>query len=369
MAVKTRSELKTDITTTLESGVKNSMAEIRAVQTDTIDSAVFPADLAEVAFSGDYEDLSNKPAGGEDVSVSDDAYGSGWNGVVDTAPSQNAVYDKIEALDAEKSDVGHTHTVSDITDFDDGDYATSAQGALADTAVQPGDLATVATTGDFADLTGSPVSDTAFGSGWNGDQGVPTKNAVYDKLVVMISNDAYASGWNGVSDIAPSKDAVYDKIESLSTTLDTAVQETVTVSAGTGLTGGGDLSENITLSLDTETIASLALADSAVQPGDIAVSYVTVSATRDTTTDDNNKVLRSTSASEVTITVIANTVPEGFQLRQTGAGQVNIVAGSGVVINVEAGLNASTRGQYALVELVPEPTVNNYILVGSLETA
>jgi hypothetical protein len=36
------------------------------------------------------------------------------------------------------------------------DYATAAQGALADSAVQPGDLATVATTGAYADLSGTP---------------------------------------------------------------------------------------------------------------------------------------------------------------------------------------------------------------------
>ena len=34
--------------------------------------------------------------------------------------------------------------------------ATAAQGALADTAVQPGDLATVATSGAYADLSGTP---------------------------------------------------------------------------------------------------------------------------------------------------------------------------------------------------------------------
>jgi hypothetical protein len=38
-----------------------------------------------------------------------------------------------------KSNVGHTHTKSEITDFSDSDYATSAQGLLADTAVQPND--------------------------------------------------------------------------------------------------------------------------------------------------------------------------------------------------------------------------------------
>jgi len=41
--------------------------------------------------------------------------------------------------------------------------ATSAQGALAATAVQPGDLATVATTGAYADLSGAPTLGTAAG--------------------------------------------------------------------------------------------------------------------------------------------------------------------------------------------------------------
>src|SRR5690606_14309028 len=44
---------------------------------------------------------------------------------------------------------------------DIGDFATAAQGALADTAVQPGDLATVATTGAYSDLTGTPALGTA----------------------------------------------------------------------------------------------------------------------------------------------------------------------------------------------------------------
>lgn len=41
------------------------------------------------------------------------------------------------------------------------DYATAAQGALADTATQPGDLATVATTGAYSDLSGLPTLGTA----------------------------------------------------------------------------------------------------------------------------------------------------------------------------------------------------------------
>ena len=40
-------------------------------------------------------------------------------------------------------------------------FATAAQGTLADSAVQPGDLATVATTGAYSDLSGTPTLGTA----------------------------------------------------------------------------------------------------------------------------------------------------------------------------------------------------------------
>lgn len=43
-------------------------------------------------------------------------------------------------------------------------YATAAQGALANTAVQPGDLADVATSGAYSDLTGTPTVDQTYNS-------------------------------------------------------------------------------------------------------------------------------------------------------------------------------------------------------------
>ena len=61
----------------------------------------------------------------------------------------------------------HTHPLADVTDAgtaaaaDVGDFATAAQGILADSATQPADLATVATTGAYADLTGKPTLGTA----------------------------------------------------------------------------------------------------------------------------------------------------------------------------------------------------------------
>jgi hypothetical protein len=52
-------------------------------------------------------------------------------------------------------------------------YATAAQGAKADTAVQPGALATVATTGAYGDLTGKPTIPAAqVNADWNAGSGV-----------------------------------------------------------------------------------------------------------------------------------------------------------------------------------------------------
>jgi hypothetical protein len=76
-------------------------------------TAVQPDDLADVATSGAYTDLSGRPTLG-------------------------------------------TAAASAATDF-----ATASQGALADTATQPGDLATVATTGAYSDLTGKPTLGSA----------------------------------------------------------------------------------------------------------------------------------------------------------------------------------------------------------------
>lgn len=70
------------------------------------------------------------------------------------------------ALDG-KAAAEHTHTLADITDAgsaaaeDSSAFATAAQGGLADSAVQPGDLATVATSGDYGDLSNTPALDFA----------------------------------------------------------------------------------------------------------------------------------------------------------------------------------------------------------------
>lgn len=61
------------------------------------------------------------------------------------------------------------------------------------------------------------VSDLAYNATtWDGVTNVaPSQNAVRDKIQAMVSDTAYGVGWNGVTDVAPSQNAVYDKIETV----------------------------------------------------------------------------------------------------------------------------------------------------------
>jgi hypothetical protein len=96
--------------------------------------------------------------------------------------------------------------------------------------------------GLWSPIGGSAISDAAYDSSWNGVTNVaPSKNAVYDQLQLMISDAAYDSSWNGVSAIAPSKNAVYDQLQlmqsatsvkSLSSNQSTAANTTAIVLPG-----------------------------------------------------------------------------------------------------------------------------------------
>lgn len=77
------------------------------------------------------------------------------------------------------ADLTNTPTLGTAAAADTGDFATAAQGALADSAVQPGDLAAVATSGAYSDLTGTPqgvaVPDAT-------DDAIATVNALLSSL-------------------------------------------------------------------------------------------------------------------------------------------------------------------------------------------
>jgi hypothetical protein len=96
-----------------------------------------------------------------DVLVDDEVYGGDWDGVLQV-PTKNAVYDKIELVDAHSSEDGSSHT------FLDQDV-------------------TITGTPTFGTLT---VDDEAYdATDWDNDMTVPTKNAVRDKIETLGAPD------------------------------------------------------------------------------------------------------------------------------------------------------------------------------------
>jgi len=112
-------------------------------------SAVQPGDLATVATSGSYDDLTNKPT--------------------IPAPQVNADWNSTSGL----SQIVNKPTLGTAASADSSSFATAAQGALAQSAVQPGDLAAVATSGSYNDLTDQPsIPPAQVNSDWNAITGV-----------------------------------------------------------------------------------------------------------------------------------------------------------------------------------------------------
>lgn len=96
---------------------------------------LFEGQLSAVAVSGSYGDLSGTPT--------------------ITAFAETLLDDADAAAMRTTLGLGTAATTAST------DYATAAQGALADSATQPGDLASVATSGAYSDLSGAPTI-TAF---------------------------------------------------------------------------------------------------------------------------------------------------------------------------------------------------------------
>lgn len=140
-------------------------------------NAVFDALALKAADADVVHDTGNETVGGvktfsSDPIIPDEAYdATAWNGSLEP-PTKNAVRDKIETMSGGggqvDSVVAGTGIDVDATDPVNPevalDSASQASLALADSATQPGDLATVATTGDYDDLIDKPTIPTTKNS-------------------------------------------------------------------------------------------------------------------------------------------------------------------------------------------------------------
>lgn len=243
------------------------------------DTATQPGDLSAVATTGAYSSLSGLPTLGTAAATAATAYATAAQGAtadtalqpadVGTAAAENVgvlagnvvqldISARLPAVDGSQltgipgggdvsgpasSVTARIATFSGTTGKllqDSGslvsDFATSAQGATADTATQPGDLATVATTGAYADLTGQPTFGDVSGPAVAVTARIATFNGTTGKLI--------QDSGSAVADFA---------VAAQGALADTAVQPARSISTTAPITGGGDLSANRTFAIAAAT--------------------------------------------------------------------------------------------------------------------
>jgi hypothetical protein len=230
--------------------------------------------------------LTNRLVGSGDITIS--ASGGGGGGQVDSVVAGTGI------------DVDDTDPVNPEVSLDS---ATQTSLGLADTALQSGDNVSTLTN-DAGYLTSAPVSSVNTQTG----AVVLDTDDIVDTVTNRYTNDtdiarlANTSGTNtGDQDLSG------------------LVPTSRNVNSGTGLTGGGNLSADRTLALDTASQASLALADTSVQPGDDV-------------SDLNNDAGYTTNTGTVTSVAVS------------GTDGIDVDSGSPVTSSgtIQLGVNAST---------------------------
>lgn len=93
-----------------------------------------------------------------------------------------------------------------------------------------------------------------------------------------------------------------------------------------------------------------------------------VTASRTLTSADDGVLLKVSSGTAVTLTVPAG-LPLGFCFRamQCGAGKVTVAAGAGASVQAQ-GAKFSAAAQYAVIEVLPTLTVDQYVVTGQSGT-
>lgn len=104
------------------------------------------------------------------------------------------------------------------------------------------------------------VSIASYAQGAKADSALQSVNGKTGNSVTLVKGDV------GLSNVDNTSDANKPVSNATQTALNSKANSSVSISAGTGLTGGGTLAASRTLALNSTSIASLAKADTAVQP-------------------------------------------------------------------------------------------------------
>jgi hypothetical protein len=152
----------------------------------------------------------------------------------------NGVTSGVQSQINGKADTSHTHTLANITDAgtaagnDTGDFATAAQGALADTSVQPGDTQTEAT--------------------W--ETGTSTAESLVSPAKIKAAIDANAQAWTSVGPTATTSGSTVDF-----TSIPSGTNFIRVLMYGVSLTGSDDFLLQIGTSGTPETSGYVAISE------------------------------------------------------------------------------------------------------------
>ena len=179
--------------------------------------------------------------------------------------------------------------------------------------------------------------------------------------------------------------SVRARLDALDTTVAAKALASRTISAGTGLTGGGDLSTNRTLTVDLEylqdSVATMLVAGQGVTltyddtGGTLTVSddgAQTINAQTGTTytpvATDAGKLVTLSNAGAITVTLpqdssLTFAIGKRIDFAVIGAGMATFTAGAGATVNATP--SAVTRAQYSSVSAIKR-AANTWLLVGDL---
>lgn len=301
--------------------LENSTAFATAVQGGKADTAVQPGDLATVATSGLWSDIGSKPTtlagyGITDAAAATDARfpTSSEKAAMTAAASPSGanpfITDSDPRLSDDRTPLNHTHALSDITNAgsaaaQDVEYfATAAQGATADTAVQPGDLAAVATSGAFGDLTGKPTTLAGYGITDAGTSAPVQSVAGKTGAVTLSKSDVGLGNVDNTSDAnkpistatqtaldakanLPGSNGLIARTGAGTTGARTLTGTTgqITVTNGDGVSGNPTVSLPGTITLDLQFNGSITIGDSAL---DVLTINAGINAPNATSTGTND---------------------------------------------------------------------------------
>lgn len=168
-----------------------------------------------------------------------------------------------------------------------------------DTTESPQGTTKIATKGDLQGAKGDK------GLNWRGNWSNSTPYAQDDAVFYNGSSYVCLTGNTGSQPPSANWDLLAQKGDD--TQVATKADKTTTISAGTGLTGGGDLSANRTLALDGTTQTALGKANTALQASDITGKEDKSNKATNLNTPDNTKYPTTKAVSDELATKVAIT--------------------------------------------------------------